>query len=536
MSLPLPISNIQSHDDQVVQVNDILFFYNILLFNPDFDVVRIKQASIKNLFIEDDLSNFYHKGYLIYDNKYDTLESLNSLQKSYYQNSALMNNLVQGSNSKGYRYRGDARDFLFIDIMPEVKPGTIKKNNVNEKDKKIFNLRFTFSVYDNEDIRGTTIHEKFKKLYFHDYSYQIMTEKDVYFTTADYIEDKGVIKLTNQERGIPTGTAIRKLIEKTFDAKEGYNPKFSEKWDEGGSKIFYSSPAQYKAIDDLDYLMSYHVSAPESDFDNCYLRLERYEEKWKLESYKDLFRSAFTNSPSLAQFGLSDLAGPSLVETFFLGMPMDESAGSNVQNRIPDFAGNMVTFNDSSILNVYEFTNLAGKDSQQQIVSHPVHSYNFMNGTFRIDFTNNNIEEASQTYFNNYVQNLKGSKGGAPSSNLSFNQYRTKQQNIKNVFTISSESQTQRFSFGRNEILYSALFLNNCIRFRTKGVTSRQAGQFISIQRHNTVPDNYFDDKNLGIYLVIRVEHVFSEQIYYNEIFAVKTYNYQNAKFTENTL
>ena len=69
MSLPLPITNLQNYDDQVVQINDILYKYNILLFNPDLDVVRIKQSAIKTLFLEDSLDSFYHRGYLIYDNK-----------------------------------------------------------------------------------------------------------------------------------------------------------------------------------------------------------------------------------------------------------------------------------------------------------------------------------------------------------------------------------------------------------------------------------------------------------------------------------
>ena len=532
MSLPTPISNLQNYNDQVVQINDILYYYNILLFNPDYDVVRIKQSAIKTLYIEDDISNFYQEGYLIYDNKFDVIESLNSLQPGFSQTPSLVDGTLNGTVGKGYRYRGDARDFLIVDIMPEIKPGTIKKGEMNEKDKIVFNMRFTFSIYNSEDIRGNTLNEKYKKLYFHDVTYQIMNEKQAYFSTSDYLDNKEVIKLSNQDRGIPTGTAIQNLIKKVFNAEEGYNPKISRKWDVGGSTLFYSSPAQYKAIDDLNYLLDYHVSSSESDYDNCYLRLERYTEEWKLQSFKDLFSSAFINSPSLSQFGLSESAGSSLLESFFLGMPMDDSTASTVQSRVPDFAGNMMTFNDSSILNQYEFTNISGKDTQEKIVSHPVHSHNFSTNTFRIDFSNNDIESAQQTYINNYVKNLKGSGGKPPASNLANNQYRLKQQNIQNIFTISSESQTQRYSFGRNAILRSSLFLNNCIKFRTKGVTSRQAGQFISIQRHNSIPDNYFDDKNLGIFLVIRVEHLFMDQKYYNEIFAVKTYNYKDPKFT----
>jgi hypothetical protein len=136
MSLPAPISNLQNYNDQVVQINDILYYYNILLFNPDYDVVRIKQSAIKTLYIEDDISNFYQEGYLIYDNKFDVIESLNSLQPGYSQTPSLVDGTLNGTVGKGYRYRGDARDFLIVDIMPEIKPGTIKKGEM----KKVVDL------------------------------------------------------------------------------------------------------------------------------------------------------------------------------------------------------------------------------------------------------------------------------------------------------------------------------------------------------------------------------------------------------------
>jgi hypothetical protein len=131
---------------------------------------------------------------------------------------------------------------------------------------------------------------------------------------------------------------------------------------------------------------------------------------------------------------------------------------------------------------------------------------------------------------------MKGQNGKSPASNLTLNKYREQQKNIKNIFSVSSESQNQRFSFGRNQILKSSLFLNNCIKFKTKGNTIRQAGKFINIQRNNPVPNNPFDDKYLGIYLIVKCNHLFTDTTYDTEILAIKTYNFNDLKLTKEGL
>ena len=90
---------------------------------------------------------------------------------------------------------------------------------------------------------------KYKKLYFHDISYQVMHEKNIYFTTSDLIQNDQITLLNNQDRSVQTGIAIKELIKKIFPEEENYKVKFSEFWDQGGSSIFYSSPAQSKAIE-----------------------------------------------------------------------------------------------------------------------------------------------------------------------------------------------------------------------------------------------------------------------------------------------
>jgi hypothetical protein len=535
--LPSTITNLYDYSDKVVRINDDgLYYHNIVLFNPDGDVVRLKQSGIKALVLEDKLDTFYHKGYLIYENRFDVLENIAPITPPQNKSNQFYNE-ANKNFFKGYRFRGDGRDFLYLDIMPDVqgKGSSVIQGNFDEDDKKIFNLRFVFSIYDSEDTLGESSDLKYKKLYFHDISYQIMNEKNVYFSTADLIQNEQIILLNNQDRSVQTGIAIKELIKKIFPEEENYKVKFSEFWDQGGSSIFYSSPAQSKAIDDLKYLMDFHVSTSESNYDMCFLRKERYTDEWKLMSYNDLFERAYEAASAVTNLGLGGLGGQEMSEVFFLAFPTDPSSKPDVTNRVPDVRNNLFTFNNSSVIDQYEFTNISGMDVQNDLVSHPVHSHNFETNTFRIDITNNNIDKAQEIYYNNYVEKMKGEQNN-PASNLSLNKYRSQQKNIKNVFSVSSESQNQRFSFGRNQILKSALYLNNCIKFKIKGNTSRQAGKFISIQRNNPIPDNTFDDKNLGIYLILNCQHLFTDTSYDNEIIAVKTYNFKDIGLTKDYL
>jgi len=70
--------------------------------------------------------------------------------------------------------------------------------------------------------------------------------------------------------------------------------------------------------------------------------------------------------------------------------------------------------------------------------------------------------------------------------------------------------------------------LNNALTFRVKGATYREAGRFISIDRNNSLPDAVFDNKMLGIYLIVNVKHIFNGGDYFNDILCVKTYNFKD--------
>jgi hypothetical protein len=64
----------------------------------------------------------------------------------------------------------------------------------------------------------------------------------------------------------------------------------------------------------------------------------------------------------------------------------------------------------------------------------------------------------------------------------------------------------------------------------------RKSGRFFSLDRSGDYPDNKFDNKFLGIYFIINVQHEFKDDdTYLNNIIAVKTYHFDDPKFNENT-
>ena len=56
--------------------------------------------------------------------------------------------------------------------------------------------------------------------------------------------------------------------------------KASSEWDKGGSLLEYHTNAGYKAIDDLQYLIEYHVSEKGYDYVPCILKKTRYTEEY----------------------------------------------------------------------------------------------------------------------------------------------------------------------------------------------------------------------------------------------------------------
>ena len=75
-------------------------------------------------------------------------------------------------------------------------------------------------------------------------------------------------------------------------------------------------------------------------------------------------------------------------------------------------------------------------------------------------------------------------------------------------------------------MLYVGVFQNACINFRTLGLTNREPGRFIAIDRTEGVESGSFEDKFFGQWFIVNVKHVFETEIYYNDITAIKIHRF----------
>jgi len=510
--------------------NNQEYLFDVMMYNANDEFVRLRNQNINEFVLEDNFLDFYHKGYLVFRNDQDALESLPTNPPNSNSAKSFSNfSYVDGNKVLPFSFRGDSRDFLIVDIIPKLNNQSFDYN-YGEEIEKVWRLKFVFSIYNTEDIIiENQVGVKYKKIYFWDFTYQLLREKNSDFSTANFVDKEGALLKDNSERGIKTGLAIKNLLKNVFPKDEGYKTEFEEDFDEGYASIFYSSPTDQKSINDLEYLVERHVSSPGNNFDFCILRRERFTNNWSFRSLKDYFSKAYNKAFTTN----ADSGGSFHLEKFMIGNYSDTEASYNNISRTPTSYKNIPSLPDYSYIEDFRFSPPAGFSVQDRLVSKMIHTYDYNEKEFIVDVQENNFEKNLDIYKKNYIEGLKGDIGANPFSSLTKNYYRVANKNYDADYAANFESKEQRLYKGRNDFLKNALFLNNTLNFTCPGLTFRQAGRFISVDRQTSIPESKFDNKLLGIYFVVNVRHVFRNSSYKNEITCVKPYIFNDPKNNE---
>jgi hypothetical protein len=495
-----------------VNIQDDTFYFSVFLVNGDNRVFSLRPDAIKQLVIRDNFTSYYQSGYLIVDNRYDAIEQPSQVVDK-----------TSDLNTNGFIFKGAARDVLRIEIMPKLQDSALGSDSDLETNS-FFRLSYEFIIYNIEEILGEEPGEKYKKLYFHDIFHELLCEKNIQFSTTE-MTDTNSSNLSNNDRSQFTGDIIKYIINKSINVEDNLNTQFSE-FDQGSTKLFFSAPTNFKAVDCINYVLERHVSSKNNNYDQCFLRLDRYPKKWSLVSLSDIFKRAYDAK--------TDSGGPDFLEKMLIGNygtePNDLNNFSVIIERSPKLALYLPKY---GTLDNFTFVPAAGTELQLTTSNRNVHSYNFEDGSFNIDVNTGSFNTAKEIYFDNYVKPMKGQNKSKPVTTIVDNRYRTLRQNIENIYSTSEESQLQRLSLGQNIFLTNSLLLNSCISFRVKGATYRQAGCFISIDKNNAIKDSDFDNKLLGIYFIVEVKHIFAQNTYYNDLICIKTYLYKDIKSLE---
>lgn len=517
----------QGNSHSVEQFDDRRFRFGVYMVNQDNRAVKIRKGSIDELVIIDDLTEWFHHGHITFLNPDDVFERAQEQILNEGEDLSARRKIYP------YRFRGDARDMLFIHMEPHIVPDS--ETPQGELNSPVHTMKFLFSVYATEDIidpRGKR-HKK-QKVYFHDYRMQLLREKSTFYSTAKNLNTRGqrdatqdnITQYTNEQRGKQTGEIIQDILGSALLPTD-VKGLFSYNWEFGDQSILYTSPSEFKAIDDLNYILDRHVSSDTNSNQPCILKLQRMTERWELLPISTYFdRSVLDRGPGAYQDEYFLLSFDSESDSTEIIPPERKTFGKSKRSGMLN-----LHYPDISIIDDYVFSEMNGVDCQEILNSVITHRYDESKKTFNLDMASGNIANVKNDFQGLFVSNTYGSENGT--GYTSWLTDSSREQNI-NVEVISSWSpnKTQSLSVGRNKKLISALLLGNSINFTSRGNTSRRSGVFIAVDRDNNYIDSEYEEKVLGQYFVTRVVHKINQSgEYENNIMGVKPYMFRNQGF-----
>ena len=439
----------EENNSQVINFNG-QDHYVVVQFDNGETQVNLTSNAITELVITESFMDWFISGWITIDNAYDHFERLPNFDDTPLPEIDL-----------DYKYRGDGRDIIRVKIIPKVSDQGDSELPQLELKPEVWEIYFEGVLYDVEELEGYTVDTKKKRFYFWEKEYHLMSEKNVEFTTANVGANEGaedIHKLSNDERSLRTGEALLELFKATPELAKKVPAKVGPDWAAGDEKntIMYTSPSNYKLIDDANDILMAHTNSKEDDYDICFLKYNRRKaNKTKLFSFESLssfFEKAGTVSANKYQ-----------TEVFTL-MDMSETAtniipiGKTPQGGTIPAETNIRSLTTNEIAQ-YQFNEMSGVDSADLIAVFSVHTYNNQYGQFNVHVINNTPQKAKEFQDKQYVRKI----GPDSHTRLQLNTWKTNGTNLQNVF--SSGGRESCYAFGRNRIIKSCLLNGAAITF-----------------------------------------------------------------------
>lgn len=515
--------------NQIQSIDDQLYFFDIWFYNQieGQDPFQLPYLLIDSISIEESLMDWNTKGWIIINNDFELLEKF-----------------LPDTQKAPLIFRTDGRNKMRLQLYPILQttqnPFSLDGPEVSDEIREKWEICLDCVIYDVEDLPVANSRDKKRKLYFHDERYQLFSEKYLDWSTA--IEGRKEQNLSAAHIGSPDSErvcranyALKSIIrEAGKDASNNNrqikigggtidNPKFDVTpdpstdigWDNGteDNNIFYTSPALSNVNDDIKYLLDF-CGTKESG--PCFLDLTRWENPkngkyFHLFSLKDYFNEVKNNEQVehlIVEDGISPDDPSNNEKPYYPKAPNTES------NQIKNFLSGR-----ASIIKSYQFSPMVSSDDSR-ICTTPLHQFDFKTGKFKIQFSNNKIENV----YNNLTEYAKDTlySFNNEDAHILLNINRNKKSGIM----INNHFEPLQFvpsHLPQTNMIRDSLILNECISFLVSGLTIRAPGRFVFIDKLSSNADpNPFDDRFLGQWMIIKVIHLFSQGKYYSQVTATK--------------
>jgi hypothetical protein len=513
----------------VTTISQVPYYIEIFLYNElkddGYKPFPITFNIVDELSIEESLFTWIVKGYITLTADFEILE----------KGALSVNNGNNMPVKAPYVFRTDGRNKISFRIRPLVSDPTYY-----DKD---WEMSFDCVIYNIKDLKVDSNGRKKRRYYFWDERYQILNERNIdYSSVYSNPNFTSGVKLTDQARAYNPNLMLKDIITTAasnppvmkkgitntpdsikigFDYKKGEtidDPKqpmasFDDaNWDNGdqGNLYFYTSPAKAKAIGDVSDVLDHCVSAIDKN-SPLFLRFGRTtsDKTWKLISLASLFRTSGSNQ--IERFFIQDGIAPA---TPYYPRSWNDSQGTNNINYVSPMG---------SRIENYQYSPMTASDDSR-ITNSPVHNYNFNTNTYNIYFTDNtakSVRDNMQASAKDGLYNFTSFNNYSDGAHILLNLNQSKQNGI----ILDNVLKTSTF-FPKNyagiQMQRDALFLNSAISFDVNGITLRTAGKFIFIDSNSSTTLNPHDDRFLGQWLTVKINHIFTKDAYTNNVCAVK--------------
>lgn len=528
--------------------------------NPGAIVSLVIRDTVNDWVADGELTFLYIPEENIKEQQELTGQSSNTKTKGSVQTAAAAN----GEMLATYEFRGDGFDLLRVMVVPKSVANTSDDMKIDEEDTK-WHLSYLFSVSEIEDVNtfpsldgNASTYLKCLKLKFHDVRYQMLKTTNLEYSTS-FPKNKSLVPDFNttiaKELGVLyTGDILKDIFNETLGNPilggcEEFKIKDEYEWDKGKSMMFYTSPAQYSALDDVNYVYSHHVSEKNLATDGnssqegageindlCLLHTERPKKYGEIEyltltPLMNFFEKAGkeASSPGILQkehFFVTHLAGEneaSVSQTY--KAPLGTSMSENVDIKTAKYGQ----------ITSYSFVDMSALTNSELFRTTPVYSIDIGKRQFNTEFNNNNIKKVRNVISKSYISKLYKTPINEEDLFLPILHESKQKYNIFPTFSLNGTNPTARQKNGLHMLLYTGLFQNACVCFKTLGLTWRESGTFIGIDRIQGSDNTDYANKLFGQWFVVRVDHVFEAGSYINIIYAVKMHRFNklNAQFAK---
>lgn len=505
---------VEKNNYTIVTYNNTQYEFELVLVNEYFNIY-IPHNIVESIVIIDDLYNIFASATIVLNNSRNNIDIFSTYKKG----------VKQIRENKSYNFLGSGNDFFLLHL----KPKTQDTQNVDQSKLKsdIFSIDLQLTIQDEDEVLVGNGQKRRIYQCIDVREYILQTDKKGYssINEPNFAQNRFRVKqLDDSQRVVPSGNLIKYILSESL---KDTNPQFDPQWDQGESKLFYSSQQNFSAYDDIEYLLDYHVSAVIKD--NSLLKFQR-NGSFSFKSFSDYFSNN----------RVGNLAGPYMQDFF----AYEDNVSKNANTTAPiDKKENQLTtpikFSFDNITNLanlpqlpeFNFLNRTGIDGYTYLVSYGVSTYNLASKNFFIQQKVNHVD--NQKYFidENYTKKFGGAN---PTTAYYIDTVKKSNVAFKTDFCLPVDTNSFQ-KLGLNVALKKYIDSSPCISFDTEGFTHRESGRFMSLINSQLETESVFASLFSGEWLVTKVVHNFTGGKYVNNITGVKTYFYDRVSAVDAT-